>query len=892
MVVRLLLDGQRRVAEPKAGQEAEIATSFSLALREHRAGRISDAERLYRQILAHDQNHIHSLYNLGLIYLQSGQPQPAVDLISRAVKLRGHMPEWHYNLAIAYSAVGRPAEAIEHYRTAIGIKPDYVAAHMNLGNALVASGDLKAAAACYECAIEIKPELVQAHYNLANALVANGELEKAVATYEYAIKLKPDFAEAHNNLAIALAQQDKRSDAIVCYQRALAMNPNLVEAYVNIGRLLADEQRLDDAIEQYRRAVTLKPDFAQAYNNMGVAFLAKRDIDAALEACRRALAADASLVEAHDNLGIAMFARRHAVEAKHALVLTSDFVEAHNDLARLRLAEGKVERALGILSRALKICETPETKTLFVYCLKDLVNLTEIASIRPLIVRAFTEPWGRQNDIARFCARLVTQSREIGGIVARATNAWPNRLSLDQMLRASEAKALANNVLLTGLLDSGRVPDVALERFLTLLRSAFLNAVVSTDELDQIETDELCLYASLARLCFLNEYVFACSDEENQEAEKLHTRLASAMQSDEPIPEVWVAAVGAYFPLQELPGASSLCIRSWRRPIAELLRIQIGEPEEEERLQKIIPRLTVIEDRVSIVVREQYEENPYPRWVHPAPAPASTTIDEKIHRLFPAAAFRPLGKQTNVDVLIAGCGTGQRSIEIAQGLQGARVLAVDLSLASLRYAKRQALALGIDNIEYAQADILQLPTLGRAFDVIEAAGVLHHLANPSMGLQILASLLRPTGLLFLALYSDIARRDVVAVRDFIAAYQYPVTVDGIRRCRQALMDAADGTPMNNVTHSTDFYSTSECRDFLFHVHEHRMTLPELKALLDTNRLQFLGFETEPRVRSQFTAMFPENAAMIDLDQWHIFEQAHPYTFARMYHFWTQKMDNH
>ena len=105
----------------------------------------------------------------------------------------------------------------------------------------------------------------------------------------------------------------------------------------------------------------------------------------------------------------------------------------------------------------------------------------------------------------------------------------------------------------------------------------------------------------------------------------------------------------------------------------------------------------------------------------------------------------------------------------------ARVLAVDLSLASLCYAGRQTRALGRNAIQYAQADIMKLPSIGATFDIIEASGVLHHLADPFAGWRVLLSMLRPGGIMLLGLYSETARRDIVAARDFIAERGYQPT---------------------------------------------------------------------------------------------------------------------
>ncbi|MBO0756084.1 MAG: tetratricopeptide repeat protein [Bradyrhizobiaceae bacterium] len=885
----LKLDEQR-CHEPRPSPD--IAQLFASAVEHHQIGRLRDAERMYRLVLAYNPHHINAQYNLGLLALQVGRPDSAVMLIGKAVAIRGRVPEWHYNLAFALCAVGRTDDAIAHYRNAIRLKPDYVEAYMNLGNMLKDCGKREEAAACYERVTGLNPNATEALFNLANVLADQSEWERAAEIYGRAIKLRPDFSEAHNNLAIVLGVRGRTAEAIEHYRRALELNPNLVEARVNMGKILTENGQLDEGIVQYQLALASRPDFVQAIHNMSVALMAKGDVDQAIVTCQRALALNPSLAEAHDNLGVMMLTLGHAREARswfeRALKVKPDFVEAYNHLARAWLAERNASQALDVLSRALTIREIPATKALFVDCLKNVLTISDSARFRPLVLRALSEPWGRQSDIARFSARLVMQSSKIGAAVTRAVAAWPARLSLDTLLQPSELKALTGDPLLLSLLECGHVPDIALERFLTSLRSAFLDVVMNSDEQRQFTGDELRLYCALARLCFLNDYVFACTDDEVRKAERLRDRLVMAMHASSPIPALWLIAVSTYFPLNKLPAGASLVLRSWPPPVASLLDLQVRKAEEEQKLKSSLPRLTPIKDEVSIRVREQYEDHPYPRWAKPAPAPCHTTFDDYLRRVLPCTAFAPLGMRENVDVLIAGCGTGQHPIEVALRLKGARILAVDLSLASLAYAKRETLALGLENIEYAQADIGELASLGRTFDVIESAGVLHHLPDPQAGSQVLLSLLRPNGFLFLALYSDIARRDIVTARDFIAAHGYRPTTEDIRHCRQDLMDAPEGTPLSNVTYSVDFYSTSECRDLLFHAQENRTTLPEIKAYLAKNKLRFLGFEIDPWTRYQYAATFRDDPAMTDLDRWRAFERQHPLTFARMYQFWAQK----
>lgn len=319
-----------------------------------------------------------------------------------------------------------------------------------------------------------------------------------------------------------------------------------------------------------------------------------------------------------------------------------------------------------------------------------------------------------------------------------------------------------------------------------------------------------------------------------------------------------------------------------------LLVQQVREPGEERQLSATIPRLTGVEDQVSRQVQRQYEENPYPRWIRTVPVEEAGNIVEYLRRKFPLAAFVSQGRNGSIDVLVAGCGTGQHSIGSALRVRRARVLAVDLSMGSLCYAKRKTQEMQLNSIEYAQADLLELGSLGRSFDVIESSGVLHHLADPWRGWRVLLSLLRPGGFMKLGFYSELARRDIVRIRNLIAARGYGSTPPEIRRCRQDLMGMDKREDFGTTLKSPDFFSTSTCRDLLFHVQEHRLTLDSIEAFLRSNNLQFLGFEIGRDVLHLYRQRFPDDAAAVKLGNWQVFENENPDVFAGMYTFWIEK----
>ena len=280
--------------------------------------------------------------------------------------------------------------------------------------------------------------------------------------------------------------------------------------------------------------------------------------------------------------------------------------------------------------------------------------------------------------------------------------------------------------------------------------------------------------------------------------------------------------VAAYFPLHSLANAERLLERSWPAPVEAVLTQQVREPLRELRLRADIPRLTGIENPVSRLVQTQYEENPYPRWVRPAPD-TPDTIGNFLSSKFPFARFeRPAGRALQ-DILIAGCGTGQRSIAMAQKFGAPHMLAVDLSLASLGYARRKSEELGL-TIAYAQADILELERQADASSTsLKAWACCITLPIPGPAGVALLSLLRPGGFMLLGLYSEMARRPVLAARTRIAE-RVGGGAEDIRSFRQELIQSGDPRPYASILESEDFFSLSACRDLLFHVQEQRVTL--------------------------------------------------------------------
>jgi SAM-dependent methyltransferase len=524
---------------------------------------------------------------------------------------------------------------------------------------------------------------------------------------------------------------------------------------------------------------------------------------------------------------------------KRLLLLKPDHARASNNLALVLLAQGKRSEASAHFARAL--------------------------TLMPQLFEQYNA----------VCDTLAAVLPPIGAAMQRALAARPNRLSADQLLAAEDRAAVRADPLLRCMLEAVPARTTGLELVLTALRAALLDGANGEDALG------FC--CALAKQCFINEYVFAVTAEEEAQVECLAAAIGNAQSTGASIAPMQLAALAMYMPLHRLPFADALLTTAWQAPLDLVVTQQIREPRQELALRPTIPRLTAIEDEISLRVQQQYEENPYPRGINLAGNVQPVSLDRHLRTKFPTAAFTPLAKSGPLDILVPGCGTGLGA-QVAQ-MYDAHVLAVDLSLASLAYAKRTTPDALTPRIDYAQGDILKLGALGRTFDFIEVTGVLHHMADPLEGWRVLLTLLRPGGMMHLGFYSELGRRDVVGARAFIAERGYTATPADIRRCRQDILK----TPHASVARFTDFFSTSECRDLLFHVQESRMTIPAIKDFIDGHGLKFIGFDLDDAAAQNIREAFAAQGwSMSDLAKWHTVETANPDMFSGMFQLWVQR----
>ena len=604
--------------------------------------------------------------------------------------------------------------------------------------------------------------------------------------------------------------------------------------------------RASEAVFAGKKAVELNPNDAEAYFNLGNTLKTLARWDEAIINYQQAIDVKPDHAEAHNNLGNLFKELRRLDEAlesyNQAIALKPDYIEPYINL--------------GIALKNIRFNSSNP---------KLYSSLTQL-----LTAGNFTRP----KDVAVSILSLLKHDDKI------KSSLLEKKFSLNLNEVSSIIKNLDKLPLLHHLMRLCPLPNLLFEKLFVAIRSFLLK------NMDKIEASPEIIYflSTLSIHCFTNEYVYIESDEETQLIGELQEKILQSMSKLEQPETIKILCLASYRPLHQYDWCQKLdCLDN----LKEVKKRLIEEPLHEKLIAQDIPVLEEISDDVSLKVKEQYEENPYPRWVKlgiPVKAKSIATFcDESNFQLH----SKNIKNVTSPFILIAGCGTGQHSIGTASRFSNCHVTAVDLSLASLAYAKRKSNELCFTNIDYLQADILHLHQMDMEFDIIESMGVLHHMDEPMAGWRVLVDLLKPCGLMNIGLYSELARRHIVEIRNQISAMNMGISEDEIRKFRQSLSESHNKNHQRLIQ-SSDFFSLSTIRDLIFHVQEHRFTLPQIKNCLDELGLKFCGFENVDII-SKFIEFHGNEADIYDLEMWHQLEERSPRSFDGMYQFWCQKL---
>lgn len=602
-----------------------------------------------------------------------------------------------------------------------------------------------------------------------------------------------------------------------------------------------DDGNYEKAIKTFESALHENAD-KEGFYGLGCAAYEKGDLSKASAALKSAIKHDPSFVEAYRKLGDIQFESREFMQA-----LENYSQAVAYDLSNLENAQKLID-----LTAAMEYENTnPNFKGLLTACLES----------PDLNFWVFGFSW----------YSILKNDKKFSQLLAHSNNATYDEFK-KRLKAAKNLDTVLDPFFLYGL---GRfiVGLDSFEKWICYLRRYMLEMYMGGKKIFPDEQDIEFLHCAISRYAFFTDYIFFEAAEESKLLETLKRQLESTDTPDLSA----LALYGCYNYVYKLKNARAIAENlPGGDHVSQIPKSQIEDYLLQEKFKKEIIAITPIQDEVSAAVQEQYEEFPYPRWE----VPFRNIYNPKIEDRFS-------GKKAKI--LIAGTGTGKESIELSFGFPDAEILAVDLSRTSLSYAMMRAKQLGVTNITFRQADINELRSINQTFDYITSSGVLHHMKEPEKGLQVLLDLLRPGGLLRIALYSRLARLSVIEARRIIADKNIGNDTRSIREFRRNIGQYMNKDKREFFRKSYDYFSLPMCRDLIFHVQEHQFDLLQIKDILERYKLKFLGFNLDNNTFNRYRLFtMGRDESMTDLDLWNAYEEENPDTFAAMYAFWCEK----
>ena len=716
------------------------------------------------------------------------------------------------------------------------------------------AGHLQKAATLYRKVLDQEPNHANAWHGLGLCYYQTRAFKDATSCLEKAVEYSPLNSIMLNSLGATLCAAGLYEKAEPHLQKAIELQENNVEALRNIGSIRFAQEKYTDAISYFQTALSHAPNHTELLKATGNAFLHLGQPDEALVFCEKALSIAARDADLQTNTGLALQMQKRYTAA--------------------------------LEFNSLAICIAPGDNrhwAVFCACIHGLYPTEEMDVEDKLIalINAGDQP---PHELIMPISGALLHRPKFREILNRYINIAESQ-RIEQKQVTSDLDELSNIPLFLRLISEYTVSNIQIEKLLTHLR----RHILLEDKIGS--ANHLPFICALALQGFNTEYTGAVTQKEQTELEALKQSVREKLKRGAAVDGISLCVLGCYEALHTAIAPHILSTADYPEEMHSLLTCQLIEPSEEREIKASIPDWTVSSNATSLAVRSQYEENPYPRWIHTNAPTRSRSVAACLQSPPLSMQLGDYKSPVSPDILVAGCGTGQHALQPAKRFTSAKVTAIDLSATSLAYAKRQCQKLGVSNIQFARADILELSQLKRKFDVIESVGVLHHMKDPMAGWTILTDLLRPGGLMKIGLYSDKARKDVIAGRKVVRELGFSTSPDNMRECRKVIVQrAAEGDPdLLQLARRNDFFSLSALRDLIFHVQEHRFDLLTVREYLTTLNLEFLDFEMPFSGKLQrFRDSISDRAPYERLKLWHDYEEQHPDTFRGMYQFWCRK----
>jgi len=650
------------------------------------------------------------------------------------------------------------------------------------------------------------------------------------------------------------------------FEEALAQSQNYQKA---LKLLLTAKQYITEAL-------SINPIDADSYNLLSRIELELGDHQAALTAINAALGLQPDNGDYWYSSGHALLAHHETLKAKSA------FQKA------IELCPGETRAEISLAYTYSELEEPIKAFEIFRELVKSQPNDIQIRSQLLNSASSLTADYYDQQLEHDLIGYLNWGSVNLSLLANLTCSLLEHKFQLNEDGSATQFEEMANSELLQLALSNTIIKSGLLEKLIMALRYELLYHSTKSGNLSH---QYISLSNAIALYGLKSEFILPVTDAEQNMVKALVKLIDKSLEEVGCMPTdvsgalLLLAMYEPWTTLKNYALLSNFNDDNWPQMTFNLKNMnaslfEIGQAKFEA--------ITTVPSLKKSNVKNQYESFPYPRW-DKLDYKKPTNYGSALSYVYPDTPISDRYFSENLDILIAGCGTGRHALNVAKYFNRVNVTAIDLSQKSLAFAHGKAKELGIDNIDFKLADLTTLKVLPIEYDIIECSGVLHHIPAYKVALNALLRNLKPNGLIKISLYSQYARSSVNQVRGLFSRDIENIDSQKIKVIRQAILQGEVIEDAGSIIRSDDFYSMSGTIDLLFHQYERQFTPLDIQELCNEFNLEWLGFSNiKDSVKNEFFKFHKNNQADVkNLEQWDAFEQANPNTFSAMYQFYCQ-----
>jgi predicted O-linked N-acetylglucosamine transferase (SPINDLY family) len=340
---------------PESDGQQGLRAAFAL----HQAGRLADAEKLYRRLLESDPNNPHALHYLGVVEASMGNLDRGKSLMARSIEVQPSNLQFLENYATILSQCGDYEAALQICQLGLQVNDRNVSFLYVSAVALYKLKRLQESIGQFDKLLGLQPNHVVAINERGSVLADMNNHEAALESFRKAVAIQPEYAEGHLNSGNLYGKLYRYDEALAAYDKALTLKPALADAWLGRGNVLVRLRRYEEASIAFNKALTLKPDLSGAWLGRGNLFAGLRRHDDAFAAFDRASALDPALADAWLGRGNVLAGLGRYEEALAALdracELKDDFSGAWLARGNILIDRGRYDEAFLALDRALTL---------------------------------------------------------------------------------------------------------------------------------------------------------------------------------------------------------------------------------------------------------------------------------------------------------------------------------------------------------------------------------------------------------------------------------------------------------------------------------------------------------------------------------------------------------